>query len=335
MKIQVSYIIPCIDITEILIRQIEDIIKNENENFEILIIDDSINQDIKFNKKKVKVLKNKYNKGPSAARNLGAANSKGEFLFFIDSDVFITNRNRSSMITSIKKNKSQALMGMYDQNSPYKDFFSNYKNIYWSFNHYKTIGNKNNLCTAIFLINRKVFNSINGFDENIRIGEDREFGNRLIDNGFNFNLSIDGKGQHFKKFNWFTMFSHHFNNAKNIGFLFLNRINQKKKFTDSAINKLQLKTMLITSLFISNIILLSADILKFSEAILLMLVVVICFVYFMKEFFSYTRKYNSFFISTLHLLIYFVEQVILIFGLFTSILIYFNSKYILRNMNNV
>tara|TARA_Y100000310_G_scaffold343159_1_gene449507 strand:+ start:19354 stop:21360 length:2007 start_codon:yes stop_codon:yes gene_type:complete len=61
---------------------------------EVIIIDDHSNDAtlsiVKEKFPKVKIIQNKKNKGPSFSRNIGIKESKGEFIFFVDSDVFLT-----------------------------------------------------------------------------------------------------------------------------------------------------------------------------------------------------------------------------------------------------
>lgn len=61
---------------------------------EVIIVDDNSNDKtleiVKKKFPKVKILRNKSNKGPAVSRNIGIKESKAEFIFFVDSDVFLT-----------------------------------------------------------------------------------------------------------------------------------------------------------------------------------------------------------------------------------------------------
>lgn len=91
---EVSFIIPTYN-RENLIGKTIDSIKNLSglKDYEIIVIDDnSSDNTINMLKKypKIRIIKNQVNKGPAVCRNQGILASKGKYLFFIDSDVFLT-----------------------------------------------------------------------------------------------------------------------------------------------------------------------------------------------------------------------------------------------------
>ena len=76
-------------------------IQNQNENnFEIIIIEDcstdnSLNVIKKMQKEdsRIKIIINKKNKGALFSKNIGVLNSKGKYIFFLDSDDLFINKN--------------------------------------------------------------------------------------------------------------------------------------------------------------------------------------------------------------------------------------------------
>lgn len=91
---EVSFIIPTYN-REKLIAKTIDSIKNSSKlkDHEIIVVDDNSSDNTVSMLKKygdVRVVQNEANKGPAVCRNQGMHVSKGNYLFFIDSDVFLT-----------------------------------------------------------------------------------------------------------------------------------------------------------------------------------------------------------------------------------------------------
>jgi glycosyltransferase involved in cell wall biosynthesis len=71
------------------------------------------------------------NLGPAAARNIGASQAKGDILVFIDSDVVIKPDSLAIIKRSLKEDEDAvAVTGILAKDCPYKDFFTQYKNLY-------------------------------------------------------------------------------------------------------------------------------------------------------------------------------------------------------------
>lgn len=87
----VSCIIPTYNRAYCLRRAIDSVLKQTDQNFELIVVDDgSTDETIELLKEyqadgKLKVLRQE-NRGVSAARNFGAAQARGEWLAFLDSD---------------------------------------------------------------------------------------------------------------------------------------------------------------------------------------------------------------------------------------------------------
>lgn len=90
--IKYSVIMPVYNSSERVVKSINSIIEQTYGNWELIIIDDGSTDDsLKICKEyetkdaRIKVLHQK-NKGPGIARNLGIANSNGQYIAFLDSD---------------------------------------------------------------------------------------------------------------------------------------------------------------------------------------------------------------------------------------------------------
>lgn len=103
----VSIIIPVYNAEKYLNRCIESVISQTYNNIEILLIDDGSTDksgeicDIYAkNDSRIKVV-HKKNSGVSDSRNLGIAEAKGKYIYFIDSDDYIDNNMIEELINNI------------------------------------------------------------------------------------------------------------------------------------------------------------------------------------------------------------------------------------------
>ena len=81
-------------------------IYSQKRNIEIIVVDDFSNDKsidmIKKDFPEVNVIHNKKNKGAAYCRNLGILNSSGDYIAFVDSDVYIKKNCLNKMLASIK-----------------------------------------------------------------------------------------------------------------------------------------------------------------------------------------------------------------------------------------
>lgn len=87
----ISVIVPVYNREKELTRALTSILNQTYHYYEIIVIDDGSELDIKkivdkFNSKKIIYLRNQENKGVSFSRNRGIKESKGELIAFLDSD---------------------------------------------------------------------------------------------------------------------------------------------------------------------------------------------------------------------------------------------------------
>lgn len=96
----ISVIIPVYNVSQYIYRCIKSVIEQKHDGLiEIIIIDDCGTDDSMnivesfllnhYTNRLFKILRHEYNKGQSAARNLGIRESTGDFIFFLDSDDYL------------------------------------------------------------------------------------------------------------------------------------------------------------------------------------------------------------------------------------------------------
>lgn len=119
MNPEISVIVPVYNVEKYLCSCIDSILAQTFTDFELLLIDDGskdksgeICDEYAKRDCRVKVF-HKENGGVSSARNLGIDESKGEYLFFVDSDDIISSSYIEMFVNYIKKNDSVCVVCKY------------------------------------------------------------------------------------------------------------------------------------------------------------------------------------------------------------------------------
>ena len=109
----ISVIIPVYNSENYLFVNLNSILKQTYSDFEVICIDDcSTDSSVEileyFSKKdeRIIVVKNIENKGVSFSRNLGLKRAKGDYIFFMDSDDWISPNTLEKLFTNAKSNDS-------------------------------------------------------------------------------------------------------------------------------------------------------------------------------------------------------------------------------------
>lgn len=109
MNGKISVIIPVYEAENYILRSVTSVLCQTYDNLEIILIDDG-SRDNSFNiclqleqyDSRIR-LYHQENRGVAAARNKGIEYSKGEYIFFLDSDDWIENITLYELVNSIKK----------------------------------------------------------------------------------------------------------------------------------------------------------------------------------------------------------------------------------------
>jgi glycosyltransferase involved in cell wall biosynthesis len=118
----VSIIVPVYNSQDHLIPCIESALGQSYENFELLLIDDgstdgsgALCDDYARRDSRVHV-KHSTNRGPASARNTGIAQSRGEFLFFLDSDDRIEKSALRLLMDNQERTRADLVIGDFTIN---------------------------------------------------------------------------------------------------------------------------------------------------------------------------------------------------------------------------
>ncbi|MBC8434622.1 MAG: glycosyltransferase family 2 protein [Desulfobacterales bacterium] len=139
--------------------------------------------------------------GPARARNMGAMQAKGKFLFFVDADVTVPSDAVAQIgLAFEKEHELAAVIGSYDDSPDKTNFLSQYKNLLHHYIHQMGREEASTFWGACGAIRRDVFLEIGGFDESyIKPSiEDIELGCRLIQSGYKIRLLKSLQVKHLK-----------------------------------------------------------------------------------------------------------------------------------------
>lgn len=178
-----SIIMPCYNREYIIKESIESVLRQNYNNYELIIIDDkstdnTINIIKEYTDKRIKLIKNETHLGCASSRNKGLSYSKGQYIFYLDSDNTWDLRYLKTMLGAfIYLNNCDAIYcGQYLFNcnslKPHAIRFA-------SFN-ISLLENRNYIDINCFAHSKHILKKILGFDENLK---------RLIDYDFILKIS--------------------------------------------------------------------------------------------------------------------------------------------------
>ncbi len=184
----VSVIIPTYNGEEFIEETLESVFSQTYKNFEVIIIDDGSSDNTRKIIKEYDKPLNHYfqqNLGAGAARNLGVARSKGEFIAFLDHDDYWTPTKLERQISVLKsKSDVDAVVG-FVKNVAQKDWHSIKKDNSTSLDNALSA-----LIPSVMFLRRDAFSKVGEFETKTKIGEVIDWFVRAKENGLNI-ASLD------------------------------------------------------------------------------------------------------------------------------------------------
>jgi|HigsolmetaAR206D_1030411.scaffolds.fasta_scaffold02040_6 hypothetical protein len=179
----VSVIIPSYNAGKTLAACLDAVYAQTVPPAEVIVVDDASRDDSVAIARRYpcRVVVQPVNRGVAAARNTGAAVSRGSVLFFVDSDIALAPDAIAQALRVLADDPGCAMVqGIYDREPLYADGpVETCKTLYEHFWRRRSAGLVTVTLFALTAIRRDVFAAVGGFDENLRDGEDVEFGTRL------------------------------------------------------------------------------------------------------------------------------------------------------------
>jgi glycosyltransferase involved in cell wall biosynthesis len=140
--------------------------------------------------------------GPAAARNHAAGLASGRYLWFVDSDVVVTDDSARVLSQAFADTAAGAIFGCYDDSPGASNFLSQYKNLVHRYYHVTGSENASTFWAGCGAIERDLFFELGGFaahryrEPSI---EDIELGYRIVESGRRIVLRRDLQGKHLKE----------------------------------------------------------------------------------------------------------------------------------------
>lgn len=197
-----SIIIPHYNRSELLKETLKSVMDQSNGDWEVIVVDDQSShtewktvKDYENIDKRIKVLKRKVGiKGPSACRNIGVEEAKGDYLLFLDSDDLLSPFCIEQRVRTMEKNQKVdvGVFQMYQWNPRKDDKRAIFNSIVGEDEWISAFINGKNPWNITCPIWRKeVFQNVGGFDENFLFMEDPELHLRALNKGIHFKTFYD------------------------------------------------------------------------------------------------------------------------------------------------
>lgn len=175
--VKVSIIIPFYNRIELLKQAIKSVLNQTHSNFELLLINDFSNSDIREIKEIIKqdsriyLYDNKFKKGASGARNTGISLAKGDYIAFLDSDDCFAPEKIEKQLNFMITNDYMVSNTYYQLNKSGKFIIPKYIKV--NEIAYPKIISGCSIATPTVMINSVVFKEFGyKFNENYSYGED-------------------------------------------------------------------------------------------------------------------------------------------------------------------
>ncbi len=218
----VSIIIPTRNRPEQLQRCLAAITKVDypKDRFEVIVVDDGSSfrldptVDLFSDKINLRLFKQKSS-GPAAARNNGAQQAKGEFLVFTDDDC-MASPCWLSVLSNFLGMNPDAIVGGKIVNGLATNIFASASQVLISYlySYYNKNSDKAYFFTSNnFALSKKRFLTVGGFDHKWgrAAGEDREFCDRWLLNGYQMVFAAEAKVYHMHEMSLPQFLGQHFN----------------------------------------------------------------------------------------------------------------------------
>lgn len=179
----ISVVIPNYNNASTIGKCLEAAFSSVYNNFEVVVVDDNSNDNsVEIIKRfPCKLIEFREHRGASCARNTGALNSKGDFIFFTDSDCLLNTDTLSIINETLSITDPDVIVGGTYTKMPYDEgFFNLFQSLFVNYSETKKAETPDYLAAHAMVINTLTFRKYNGFPEEfLPIIEDVEFTHRL------------------------------------------------------------------------------------------------------------------------------------------------------------
>jgi GT2 family glycosyltransferase len=227
MEKDLSIIFPSFNSGNLLIRclkAVERELKDQKNQYEILVVDSSSNSPEIPSIKNLKLLHSNTQLFASEARNLGARVAKYPILVFIDSDVELLPGALSKLVDNLKDNNT-VVSGVYEVNNPHTSSISSFQDLFLLYRYKNIPPARNFFSSAQFAVSKEHFQAVGGFSENLQSYEDVDLSFKFQKNYLKTQVCLESRGYHLKSFNLKSLFLDYYFKARNMTYYRLQRLN--------------------------------------------------------------------------------------------------------------
>ncbi|MBI4689992.1 MAG: glycosyltransferase [Nitrospirae bacterium] len=241
----ISVIIPNHNGTSTIGKCLEAAFSSRYDNFEVIVVDDcSTDNSVEIIKRfPCKLIQLDKHSGASRTRNVGAHNSTGDILFFIDSDCILQEDALSIAYESIRNRGNTVIGGTYARLAYDDNFFGTFQAIFVNYHETKR-REPDYIAAHAMIIESKVFKESGGFPEDfLPIIEDVEFTHRLRRSGYKLIMNPEILVRHIFNFTLIRSFKNAFRKTT---YWTIYSLKNRDIFKDSGTASLELKTNVVT-----------------------------------------------------------------------------------------
>ena len=254
MEKHISVVIPNCNNAATIGKCLEAAFASQYKNFEVIVVDDKSEDDsveiIKQFPCRLVCLEN--HSGTSKARNTGAQNASGEFIFFIDADCLLQKDTLSIVNETLMAlprhpptygwQDGVVIGGTYTRIPYDKSFFSIFQSVFVNYSETRT-DNPDYIAAHAMIISAEAFKKSEGFPEVfLPIIEDVEFTHRLRRTGFKLIVNPEIQVQHIFNFTFLKSMRNAFKKTK---YWVMYSLKNKDLLTDSGSASKELKTNVV------------------------------------------------------------------------------------------
>lgn len=200
MTRSISIIIPNRNGEATIGRCLQAAFASQYPDFEVTVVDDcstdsSVDVITTFPCKLIRLDKHS---GASRARNVGAAHSDDDILFFTDADCLLSKNALAIAEKTLSAEGTGIILGGTYTPIPYDNsFFSSFQSVFINYSETKRAENPDYVATHAMMIDAQAFSNTGGFDEHfLPILEDVEFSHRLRKAGYRLIINPQIQVQH-------------------------------------------------------------------------------------------------------------------------------------------
>jgi GT2 family glycosyltransferase len=200
----VSVVMPVYNAKATLDECLARVYRSRFEAFEVVVVDDGSTDGSRqiMERYPVRVVSTSGRVGPAVARNQGAAVARGEYLFFIDSDVMLRPDTLQLLVDGFAREGVDGFCGVQAAEMRHDDVVSQYKNLWMRWTYLRKRGDVPLFYTTAAAIRRDAFQRVGGFDAGYATPnvEDTAFGQKLSRLGVRVRIHPQLEVEHVKPY---------------------------------------------------------------------------------------------------------------------------------------